>query len=115
MVELEKREIVGVERPRVATNTAFWDEAKARGWQLLAKKGWPTYVARIGGEVALVTIRRGYRARLRQSQYLVMEALTEGGVPCYVWTPRAGLVRFGDMARVTISRRGRSWVTAQLP
>lgn len=86
---------------RNAPEAAFVEFCKAKGWRC-SKRGWPDYVVLRGSDsslgLALVEVKAHRGRRLKREQLLVLDLLSAYGVPCYRWSPDAGLQRVGRPA-----------------
>lgn len=84
-------EILGFQRtPANGPEKAFFDAAKAAGWEV-TKRGWPDFFCvKEGGRIALVEVKASFADDLKTEQREVMEALARYGVPCFVWSPDCG-------------------------
>jgi hypothetical protein len=86
--------LLGYQRcPHNAAERAFYEAARARGWEV-SKRGWPDFFCiREGGEVALVEVKPHADRGLKTEQSAVLRALARYGVPCYRWSPDGGFQR----------------------
>lgn len=76
---------------------AFIEWASKHSWNVHSS-GWPDFLCVAEADrVIAVEVKDGSRPerQLSDEQDAVMRLLEKAGVPCYTWTPRNGLLRFG--------------------
>ena len=83
-------------KPKNKAEGEFWDFAKNNGYEV-SKRGWPDFfvVDTKTGKIACVEVKPRKGNFLKESQSVVMNALAEYGVPCYLWNPETGFRRIG--------------------
>jgi hypothetical protein len=71
----------------------FVEWAEKAGWRV-GRSGWPDFLLEKCGEIKCVEVKLHRHTPLRPGQRRVLSALASYGVPCFVWTPDDGFVRF---------------------
>lgn len=87
-------ESLGYQRtPRNAAELAFYQAARARGWEA-CKRGWPDFFCvNQDGRIALVEVKPRAERALKHEQSVILRALAAYGVPCFRWSPDGGFER----------------------
>jgi len=105
--ELRRRSVSGADAER-----QFNEWAESQGWKC-SGRGWPDYLVLDEEDHPFcVEVKETDQVRLSPSQQRVMRILERMGIPCYRWSPDAGLQRWSHVAppmvkpyRVAPSRR----------
>ncbi len=71
----------------------FFLKARSNRWGVL-RKGWPDFLLYKNGRIAFVEVKKESDKELADHQRLMLSILTEHGLPCWVWTPKAGFKKF---------------------
>lgn len=67
---------------------------KSAGWAV-TKRGWPDFICFKDGKMIVVEVKAFPTVGLDWEQKRVLCALASFGIPCYLWSPRAGFQRVG--------------------
>ena len=83
-------------RPKNESERKFFDMMVKQGW-LCSKKGFPDFFVfkKVNNEIriGLVEIKPYQDRKLKKMQLMIMELLSNYGVPCHKWTPEDGFVK----------------------
>lgn len=70
-----------------------YDFLEENGWTV-TKRGWPDlFCFNENGEICCVEVKPHCTSQLKTNQVKIMQELSKYGVPCFKWTPEAGLER----------------------
>ncbi len=83
---------------RPAKNKAerlFCNSMLEKGWKIL-RRGWPDYFLfkKKGNKLCVVEIKKSEGVHLKAEQFIVLDALSNIGIKCYVWRPKSKLTKF---------------------
>ena len=70
---------------------AFWEYAKAQGWEVHFR-GWPDFLVLADGKWVCVEVKTA-SATLQSNQSAMIEALRRAGIETLVWRPGKGFYR----------------------
>lgn len=82
-------------RPKNPVEAAFFDLAAEAGWHL-TQRGWPSFFLQRGDAIICVQVEPPGRKNMRPESARLQGFLAALGVPCYRWSPDAGLAPVGE-------------------
>ncbi len=70
----------------------FYKQATDKGWNVL-RVGWPDYLIYKDNKIVFVEVKDG-SDKLKPSQVKMLDILSDHGLVCYVWKPKAGFQKY---------------------
>jgi len=81
-------------KPKNRIEAMCYDELHSKGWSTVTKRGMPDFMClKNNGEFMLVECKPDKR-RLSKPQFILFNKLSKHRIPCYYYSPSAGLQKF---------------------
>lgn len=78
-----------VKKPKNDAEGQLFDYLTSKGWSL-TKAGWPDFFCVKNGEICLVEVKPRKTHSLKRNQLVIMGALSQAGIRCFLWSPDGG-------------------------
>ena len=70
-----------------------YEKLEANGWNVM-HRGWPDFFCTRDGELCCVEVKPNARTHAGRYQNAILHELASRGIPCYVWSPKAGFTKY---------------------
>lgn len=91
-------------RPKNYAEGWCYDELSRKGY-VLTKRGWADFFCFKDDEIMCVEVKPTIKHNLKREQHKVMKALSERGIPCFVWTPETKLISYNDYLNIKLNSK----------